>query len=272
MRADERADVEHGSRSGNGARRVVDRTAMSTAMTARRLWRRSGRYRPHTMTGAVVAVTVIVYVAEVLFPGPVVGALAFSPANALVQAGDAFQPWRMLTTMLVHAPISLPYSVLPITHILFNMYALYLFGRPLENLIGGGRFLALYLLSGFGGSLAVVVAALAGVPIGTVVGASGAVFGVLGASAVVQRRLGGDVRYLVVLIAINFALAFVVRGIAWEAHVGGLLVGALTGWLFVQNRGPRRRNRAVVIGVLLGVGLLALTASTSVVVGVLGLH
>lgn len=238
-------------------------------MSVRRLWRRSGRYRPRTMTGAIVAATVAVYVVEVLFPGPVVGALAFSPANALVQAGDGFQPWRMLTTMLVHAPIDLPYNVLPITHILFNMYALYLFGRPLEDLIGRSRFLALYLLSGFGGSLAVVIAALAGVPIGSVVGASGAVFGVLGASAVVQRRLGGDVRYLVVLIAINFALAFFIGNIAWEAHVGGLLVGALTGWLFVQNRGPRRRNRAVVIGVLLGAGLLVLTALASVVFGVI---
>lgn len=239
-------------------------------MTVRRLWRRSGRYRPHTTTGAIVALTVAVYVVEVLLPGPVLNAFAFSPQNALVQAGGSFQPWRMLTTMLVHAPVTLPYNVLPITHILFNMYALYLFGRPLEDLIGSGRFLALYLLSGFGGSLAVVIAWLAGVPIGSVVGASGAVFGVLGASAVVQRRLGGDVRYLVVLIAINFALGFVIGGIAWEAHVGGLLVGALTGWLFVQNRGPRRRNRAVLIGVLLGVGLLVLTALASVVVGALG--
>ena len=239
-------------------------------MTARRLWRRSGRYRPRTVTGALVAVTVAVYVVEVLFPNAVIGAFAFSPGNAVVQAGDAFQPWRMLTTMLVHAPIDLPYDVLPITHILFNMYALYLFGRPLEDLIGGGRFLALYLLSGFGGSLAVVVAALAGVSIGSVVGASGAVFGVLGASVVVQRRLGGDVRYLIVLIAINFALAFVISGIAWEAHVGGLLVGALTGWLFVHNRGPRRRTRAIVLGALLAVVLLLLTALASVVTGLLG--
>ena len=234
-------------------------------MSVRRLWRRSGRYRPHTMTGAIVVVTVAVYVVEVLLPDAVIGAFAFSPANALVQAGAGFQPWRMLTTLVVHAPIELPYSVLPITHILFNMYALYLFGRPLEDLLGGGRFLALYLLSGFGGSLAVVIAALAGVPIGSVVGASGAVFGVLGAAAVVQRRLGGDVRYLVVLIAINFALAFFIGNIAWEAHVGGLLVGALAGWLFVHNRGPRRRNRAVLVGVLLGVGLLALTALANAV-------
>lgn len=239
-------------------------------MTVRRLWRRSGRYRPHTMTGAAVAVTVLVYVIEVVLPGPVVGALAFSPGNALVQAGGSFQPWRMLTTLLVHAPIRLPYDVLPITHILFNMYALYLFGRPLEDLLGRSRFLALYLLSGFGGSFAVLVAGLAGVLNGPVIGASGAVFGVLGASAIVQRRLGGDVRYLVVLIAINFALGFVVGGgsIAWEAHVGGLLVGALTGWLFVQNRGPRRRTRATLAGVLVGIGLLGLTALASVFYGV----
>lgn len=239
-------------------------------MTVRRLWRRSGRYRPRTVTGAIVAVTVLVYVIEVALPGPVVDALAFSPENALVQAGDRFEPWRMLTTLLVHAPIRLPYDVLPITHILFNMYALYLFGRPLEDLIGRSRFLALYLLSGFGGSFAVLVAGLAGLLNGPVIGASGAVFGILGASVVVQRRLGGDVRYLVALIAINFALGFVVGGgsIAWEAHVGGLVVGALTGWLFVQNRGPRRRDRAIVVGVVVGMGLIVLTALASVLVEV----
>ena len=97
-------------------------------------------------------------------------------------------------------------------------------------------------------------------------GASGAVFAVLGAVAVVQRRLGVDVRTLVVLIAINLALGFVVTGIAWQAHVGGLIVGAATGWLFVTNRGPRRDHRARVGAALITVVLLALSLVPAAVV------
>jgi membrane associated rhomboid family serine protease len=100
----------------------------------------------------------------------------------------------------------------------------------------------------------VLYASLVGLisPFDPVIGASGAVFAVLGAVAAVQRRLGIDVRTLVVLIAVNLALGFVVAGIAWQAHVGGLIVGAVTGWLFVTNRGPRRDRRARI-----GAGIIA---------------
>ena len=99
-----------------------------------------------------------------------------------------------------------------------------------------------------------------------VYGASGAVFAVLGAVAVVQRRLGVDVRTLIVLIAINLALGFVVSGIAWQAHVGGLIVGAATGWLFVANRGPRRDPRARIGAGAITAVLLALALAPAAVV------
>ncbi len=216
---------------------------------ARRLWRRSARYRPRTATGWIVVITVVAYLIELTAVEPILRAFAYAPAYSLPVTGLPFEPYRMLTSVLLHAPISLTGSgILNITHIGFNMYALYLFGRPLEGFLGAGRMVALYVISGLAGSVGVLYAAL--IPAlnfsaGTIVyGASGAVFGVLGATAVVQRRLGIDVRALYVLIAINFVIGFVVSGIAWQAHVGGLVAGALVGLLFVHNRGPRRTARA----------------------------
>jgi membrane associated rhomboid family serine protease len=227
----------------------------------RRWWRRNSRYRPQSATGWIVAVTVACYVIELLARDVVLPAFIYAPAYSLPATGVPFEPWRMLTSVLLHAPIGLGGGgIIAITHIGFNMYALYLFGRPLEQLIGSGRFLGLYALAGLGGSVAVLYTALVGLMgVATAVyGASGAVFGVLGASAVIQRRLGVDVRYLYVLIAVNFALAFVLSGIAWQAHVGGLAVGAVTGWFFAANRGPRRRGRALAAGVAIGVALVLL--------------
>jgi membrane associated rhomboid family serine protease len=145
------------------------------------------------------------------------------------------------------------------------MYSLYLFGRPLENVVGPARLLAIYLISGLAGSVLVlywsllpIVGRLGLDPNTFVYGASGAVFGVLGAVVVVQRRLGIDVRVLYLFIVINFALGFLLGGVAWQAHLGGLLVGALTGWIFVRNRGPRRDRRAFLGGAAISVVLVLL--------------
>jgi membrane associated rhomboid family serine protease len=233
----------------------------------RRWWRRTGRYRPSTATGWIVAITIACYVIELLARTAVLSAFVYAPAYSLPATGAPFEPWRMLTAVLLHLPIGPGAGIVALTHIGFNMYALYLFGRPLESVLGGGRFVALYVLSGFGGSVAVLYAGLVGlIGISTpVLGASGAVFGVLGASAVIQRRLGIDVRYLYVLILVNFALAFVLSGIAWQAHVGGLVTGAVTGWAFAANRGPRRRNRAIGAGFAIGVVLVLLAVVPAVV-------
>ena len=234
----------------------------SPRSAARRWWRRSGRYRPHTVTGAIVYVTVVAYVVQLLTFGDLQDLFQYSPLYSLPATGAPFEPWRMLTALVIHAPVTGASSVLALTHIGFNMYALYLFGRPLEDLLGGGRMLALYLLGGFGGSVAVLYAPFLHVldPRTAEYGASGAVFAVLAAADVVQRRLGVDARYLYVLIAINFALGFVLGGISWQAHLGGLIVGAVAGWAFVRNRGPRRTRRAVLEGAAIAAVLVVLTA------------
>lgn len=136
----------------------------------------------------------------------------FAYAPALTES----EPWRMLSSAFLHST--------SIMHIAFNMYALWILGNALEPAFGRARFLALYLVSAFAGSVGVLLIA----PYDTwVVGASGAVFGLFGALFVVQKKRGGDLRQIVVLLLINAVIGFMVPGIAWEAHLGGLVAGAL---------------------------------------------
>lgn len=226
----------------------------------RRLWRRSGRYRPRTATGWIAVLTVAAYLLQLLTAPWLEDRFLYVALYSLPSTGAPFEPWRMLTAALIHQPISIPGSLLGLTHIAFNMIALVSFGRPLEHVIGAGRLVVIYVLGALGGSVGVLYASFLGLiqPNTAVYGASGAVFAVLGAVAVVQRRLGIDTRMLVVLIVINLGLGFVVPGIAWQAHVGGLAVGAVTGWLLAANRGPRRDRvgTGVVTAVLLALALV----------------
>nr|WP_207343761.1 rhomboid family intramembrane serine protease [Arthrobacter sp. E3] len=126
------------------------------------------------------------------------------------------EPWRMVSSAFLHST--------NIMHIAFNMYALWILGNALESAFGRARFLAVYLVSAFAGSVGVLLLA----PIDTVVvGASGAVFGLFGALFVVQKKRGGDLRQIIVLLLINAAIGFIIPNIAWQAHLGGLIAGAL---------------------------------------------
>jgi membrane associated rhomboid family serine protease len=150
----------------------------------------------------------------------------------------------MLTSLFVHGSI---------IHILFNMYSLFVLGPELERLVGRWRFLALFLLSGFGGSVAVLLSS----PGSAVIGASGAIFGLFGAYFVIARHLGGNSRQLIIVIVINLVIGFIVPGIAWQAHVGGLLVGALVAFLLVRTRDRSRR----------GIQLLSLAGVFAMLIG-----
>ncbi|MFT4052441.1 MAG: rhomboid family intramembrane serine protease [Microbacterium sp.] len=175
--------------------------------------------------------------------------------GSVVQAYLAFrgdlaylQPWRLLTVTLVHASI---------WHVVLNMLALWSLGRSLEPLLGRVRFLALYLLSALGGS--VLTALLA--PSTWVVGASGAVWGLLGAMFVIGRHLGANVTAIAVLLGLNLVITFLPGStIAWQAHIGGGLVGALIGFIFARTRAIRQQRRQIWLLVAVGVGLLTLLA------------
>jgi membrane associated rhomboid family serine protease len=138
-------------------------------------------------------------------------------------------------------------------HIAFNMYVLYALGPTLERILGHGRYLTLYLLAALGGG----VASYAFSEINTLsVGASGAIFGLMGAFVVAGRRLRYDITFVLVLLGINVVIGFISPGVDWRAHLGGLVTGAAVAAIMVF---PTRRHRTViqVTGLLLVVVVLA---------------
>ena len=130
--------------------------------------------------------------------------------------------YRLVTSVFVHnGPM----------HLLFNMWALYIVGPPLESHLGRLRFGALYALGALGGSALVYLLGPIDAP---TAGASGAVFGLFGAVFVVARHLNLDTRWIIGLIAINLIITFVVPNISWQGHVGGLVTGTLVGAGYVH--------------------------------------
>jgi membrane associated rhomboid family serine protease len=205
--------------------------------------RRLGRSDSPVVTYGIIALCVVIFIAELLTGST--GGVVFQD---LVYYGPytATQPWRIVTSLFVH---------LSILHILFNMYSVFVFGPMLERMLGRARFAALFLLSGIGGSVAVLLIS----PATPVAGASGAIFGLLGAYFVIQRHLGGNNVQLLIVIGLNLVISFVIPNIAWQAHIGGLIVGALVGLIFVRTR--NRNQRGIQLLSLGGtfVGLIALT-------------
>jgi membrane associated rhomboid family serine protease len=156
-----------------------------------------------------------------------------------------FEPWRLLTAVFAHGGF---------IHLALNMLALWMLGQSLEPLLGRVRFLALYLISGLGGS--VMVALLA--PAQPTIGASGAIFGLMAALLIIGRHIGANVTGLLVILGINFVYGLVFGGgrISWQAHLGGLLVGAIVALIVVKTK--RRDQRIWQILALAGLTVLLL--------------
>jgi membrane associated rhomboid family serine protease len=197
------------------------------------------------VTLTIIALCVVSYLLQRVVPGWS-NQWAFSPA-----AGEV-EPWRFLTAAFLHSRGTL-------LHILFNMYALWLVGPYLEQTLGRWRFVALYVLAAIGGQVGVMLLAspFQQAWFTGVVGASGAVFGLFGAILVVLRRLGRDARQILVFLAINGVLGFVLPGIAWQAHLGGLLTGLALGAAYAYA--PRDRRDAVSVAATVGVAVLLAT-------------
>lgn len=178
------------------------------------------------MTSALLIVNVLVWLGQISPLGYLfTNQFFFAPLLA------PFEPWRMLTAGFVHdwsGPM----------HILFNSYAIWIFGRALEPMLGTLRFLLLYLTSIIGGSVAVLWLSDPQIP---VVGASGALFGLMGAYFVVIRSLGGNATQLFILIGLNFSLGLFVPGISWEGHLGGLVTGIAIAGVFAATRKPKQK-------------------------------
>ncbi|RFS87006.1 rhomboid family intramembrane serine protease [Actinomadura spongiicola] len=159
--------------------------------------------------------------------------------------------YRLFTAMFLHQRG----GTFGVTHILFNMWLLWAVGPALEQVLGRWRFLALYVLSGLGGS---VLLYMVGAPQSSAVGASGAIFGLLGAYFVLGRALGRPVGSIVFLLVINLVITFSVPNISWEGHVGGLVVGAALAAAYGYAPSARRNLFHIGAPVLVFVLLTAL--------------
>ena len=217
------------------ARKTVPRTKSRAVMALR-----STSSTP-VVTYALIAVCVVVYIAQ-LFSSQVTDALFYHPVLTEIE------PWRMVTSMFVHSPGSL-------LHIMFNMFSLFVIGPPLEIALGRWRFFTLYMLAGLGGSVAVLLLT----PMTGVLGASGAIFGLLGAFFIIQRSLGGRNVQIIIVIAINLVLGFIIPNVAWQAHVGGLIVGGLVAYVLLKTRAPSKKNTQLLLLFSVFVGLVVLT-------------
>lgn len=197
----------------------------------------------------IMAICGLVWFGELTSPR-VYQEVAFAPF-----LGDS-EPWRFLTSAFAHSP-SVP------LHIMFNMYALFVLGGYLEPALGRARFLATYLISALGGS--VVYLLLTPGPDGTqlpetqawyggMVGASGAVFGLFGVYLVVNRVLNRSNGAMFGTLAINAAFGFLYPGIAWQAHLGGLLTGLACAGVVAAFRARDKRR-------LQWIGFAAITAA-----------
>ena len=172
--------------------------------------------------------------------------LLFGPA---VANGDW---WRLITSAFLHANL---------IHIAFNMYFLWFVGSAVETALGRGRFLAVYLNSGLAGS----AGALVFNPASPTVGASGALFGILGAAVVLERQrdyvLGGSALGLVV---INLILSFSISNISVGGHIGGLIGGILCALVLSRfGRGHAAYSPVGLWGIagVLAVGLLSIAVA-----------
>jgi membrane associated rhomboid family serine protease len=206
------------------------------------------------MTKILLGVNILVYVITAAQ-----GAGLNSPGGSLFDRWVLFGPfvaegewWRLITSAFLHASI---------LHIAFNMYFLWLVGSAVEQALGRGRFLLVYFVSALAGS----AGALVHTPTTPVVGASGALFGILGAALVLERQrnyvLGGSAAALIV---INLILGFTLSNISIGGHIGGLIGGILCTLVLSKfGRAHAAYGRVGLWGIagVVGVGLLSLAVA-----------
>ena len=195
------------------------------------------------VTYTLIGLTVVIFLLQ-LIPGTgVTQNLVYYPPLT------ASEPWRMITSAFLHSPSS-------IFHVGFNMFTLFIFGRALEIPLGRARFISLYLISALGGSVAVLLLA----PGSVVLGASGSIFGIVAAFFVIQRRMGVNNRVLLIVLGINLVAGFIPGlNISWQAHVGGLVTGALLALVFLRQRNKKTVIPEFGLVALVAAGLVALT-------------
>ncbi|MDT0453068.1 rhomboid family intramembrane serine protease [Streptomyces hesseae] len=215
--------VSSGSGTGHDPRATAARTVAGGVHTS----------DPRLVTKVLLGINIAIWIAVMATGDRLMDGLElfgratlsdFGPLEGVAEG----QWYRLLTAMFLHQQVM---------HIAFNMLSLWWLGPPLEAALGRVRYLALYLLAGLGGSALTYFVAAPNQPS---LGASGAIFGLLGATAVLMRRLKYDMRPVIALLVLNLIFTFTWSNIAWEAHVGGLVVGTVVAYGMVHApRGKR---------------------------------
>lgn len=212
---------------GQRCPQCVARSGRQKTITARSLGRPTAANAP--VTFGFIAVAVAIHLLSIFDPGrwnDLANQLAL--VNSLASAGEWY---RMFTVTLLHGGL---------THILFNMYALYLLGPGIEQQVGRLRYAMLFLASAGAGS---ATAILLGSPQDVGVGASGGVFGLFGVWAVSSylqrntRRGRAQFNSILMNLAINAAIPLFIPRVSWQAHLGGFIAGLVFGWAFIKVRG-----------------------------------
>ncbi|KQU35862.1 MULTISPECIES: rhomboid family intramembrane serine protease [unclassified Rhodococcus (in: high G+C Gram-positive bacteria)] len=218
--------------------------------------------RARTMAGGVsrtVSTPVVTYALMAL--NILVFALTAAQSGGLAnQSSSLFRSWQLVPLLVADGDavriLGSGFLHSGIVHLAVNMFALYVIGRDCELVLGRSRYLAVYVVALLGGAAAVMWLSS---PLVATVGASGAVFGLLGAQAVILVRLRRSPTPVLVVIGLNVVLSIAIPGISLWGHLGGLAAGAAAtaAVLFVTGSDARRSRRLGWFGIA-GVGLLAL--------------
>ena len=212
------------------------------------------------LIGACIAVYVAVAVAGQSYGFPINFSLVTQPPEVLAQGAllpssvAQGQVWLLVTSIFLHSGF---------VHLALNMLSLYFLGSFVEEVFGGWRFAALYVLSGLAGGIAYLYFGDAGEP---AVGASGAIFGLLGSifGYTIRRKTfswqNPLIRQLLILTALNIYIGVSVDNISNTAHMGGLVGGLLFGYLSATSVYSRKGLRAAAPTAIVLLALLALLA------------
>jgi membrane associated rhomboid family serine protease len=195
--------------------RLAHRTSqqLTSLSTALQLLKRSATY-------SLIAVICAAYLVQMVVPS--IEQNLVLPNIEYLKASNEW--YRLFTVALTHAGL---------LHLGFNMYSLMVLGNPLEEAFGKNKLFIVFFISLLTGSLASSYFASV---YSYSVGASGAIFGLFGALAIVGKRIGADIRSIVVIIGINFVIGFAMGGVDWRAHLGGLIGGVVAAQLVMAKR------------------------------------
>ncbi len=188
----------------------------------------------YKITYGLIFANLLFYAVSILYTGQVID----MPAKELVDLGAIFGPlvvqegewWRLITAMFLHGGM---------THLLMNMFSLYIIGRPMELYFSPKSYLSIYLLTGLLGGMVSICFH----PFSVGIGASGAIFGVFGALSgyffAYRRELGdnakGFMKDFAIIIGINLILGFSIPNIDVSAHAGGLISGLIGGFIVAKH-------------------------------------